>query len=129
VIKENNSEYVFFDSSAWLSFILEKDSKIIEFFEIRKVFTSILSLHEIERKLIKYDFPRKEIKNRIDFILNSSILYQLTKEICINSVKYSVENKLHTIYSLIYASSQETKSPLVTLDLDFRRLNGVILIK
>lgn len=114
---------LFLDSSVWLGYFLANisEAKGIVDNERKILFTSIISIHEIVKKLRKLGKPEKEVKNSIQFLENNSLIVNLNKDIVLNSVENCEKYKLHTIDSLIYSSALETKTLFVTADKDFKK--------
>lgn len=129
MIRVTDTNY-FLDSNIWLGYFLENipESKIIIDSETT-LLTSIISLHEIYKKLSKLGNTPKECEKAIQFIEDSSILINLDKKIVINAVKNCKSYNLHTTDSLIYSSSEATKSTFVTADTDFRQTPKTLIIK
>lgn len=119
---------LFLDSSIWLGYFLGNISKTKEIVEAEDniLFTSIISIHEIFRKLHKMS---RDTRQAIKFIEENSIVINLNKEIAINSAKNCERYNLHTIDSLIYSSAAEMRTTFVTADTDFRNAPNTEIIK
>ena len=118
---------LFFDSSAWLAYFLESSIEIKGFVEDSNlILTSAVSLFEIKRKLKKLKFEDLKIQEVMSFIKTNSVLIDLTSEIC----EFAAANyDLATVDSLIYSSSINNSSLLITLDKDFKNLDFVKVIE
>ena len=74
---------LFLDSSIWLSYFFEDDDNAREYVEREGlIFTSVLSLYEIKKKLLKLKIDAEKIKTTIDFIRKNSILVEINRGIC-----------------------------------------------
>ena len=121
-------DYKLIDSSVWLAYLFNGQySNIIDFNEI--FLLSILSLFEIKKKLVKNNFDKIKIDKSIDFIKKRSLIIPINIEVAEKAVELSLKHDLPIIDSLIYATSQLHNSSLLTLDNDFRGLNGVIFLE
>ncbi|MBS3167512.1 PIN domain-containing protein [Candidatus Woesearchaeota archaeon] len=119
----------FMDSSIWLAHLFEANEKISILFEEEDlIFSSILTIFEVKRKLEKEGFDSNKIFNSIDLIKKTSIVINLDEAIVNKAVEVSIEKKLSSMDSLIYASSLITGAKFVTADNDFRGLEYVEVI-
>ncbi|MFH1751442.1 MAG: PIN domain-containing protein [archaeon] len=119
---------IFLDSSIWLGYFLgniEKTKEIIES-EETILFTSIISIHEVFKRLNK---QKQNSWKAVKFIEENSIIVNLNKNIAITAVKNCEKYKLHTTDSLIYSSSEEMKTIFITADNDFKKTHNTIIIK
>src|SRR3989344_225298 len=120
---------LFLDSSIWLSYFFEDDDNAREYVEREGlIFTSVLSLYEIKRKLLKLKIDAEKIKTTIDFIRKNSILVEINRGICEEASEASFVFGLHAVDSLIYTSSMKNESTFVTRDFDFKGLKNVVVI-
>lgn len=121
----------FLDSSIWLGYFLGnlEDAKEFVDMELALLFTSVISIHEIVKKLRKLNFKEKQIKDAVRFIEDNSVLVDVNKKISLNAVSNCEMHKLHTIDSLIYSSAMEIKALFVTADYDFSKTPNTRLIK
>ena len=112
----------FLDSSIWIGYSLGNipETKKIVDSEETILFTSIISIHEIFKRLRKLGKIEKEIKQAIRLIEDNSVIVGLTKEIAIEAANNCEKYKLHTIDSLIYSSAMETGTTFITADKDFK---------
>ena len=122
---------LFLDSSIWLGYFLGNIPETKELIESEKtiLFTSILSIHEIYKKLKALRKNEKDIKRELRFIEENSIIIGINKEIAIISAENCKKYKLHTIDSLIFSSAMEVKSMFVTADSDFKKTPKTRIIK
>ena len=124
-----DSKY-FLDTSAWISYFFAENKEIKNIIENPSLLlTSVISLFEIKRKLIKENLKQDKIANVLSFIKERSIIVKLEQNICEKAADTSIKEKLHATDSLIYSSAIINDSILVTLDLDFKNLKNIILIK
>ena len=117
----------FVDTSAWLEYFLSAKSEIVAIIDSSqtKLFTSVISLYEVKKKLLKLKFAENEIEEAIFFIkLNSSVIL-IDTEIALKAAS----SHLAAIDSLIYQSTIITNSKLITCDNDFQNLSNVIIIQ
>ncbi|MBU0635574.1 PIN domain-containing protein [Candidatus Micrarchaeota archaeon] len=122
---------LFLDSSVWLGYFLgniPETQKIIDS-EETTLFTSIISLHEVFKRLKKLGRTEKEIRQAVRLIEDNSIIVELNKEIAITAAKNCEKYGLHTIDSLIYSSAMETRTTFITADNDFRKTPRTRIIK
>jgi PIN domain nuclease of toxin-antitoxin system len=122
---------MFLDSCIWLGYFLgniPETRKIIDS-EETILFTSIISIHEILKKLKKLGKTGKETSLALKLIEDNSIIVGLSKETAIAAVSNSEKYGLHTIDSLIYSSAMETGALFVTADKDFKKTQKTRLIE
>ena len=118
------------DSSAWLSYFFAENNQIKEIIDGENfLFTSVISLFEIKKKLIKDKLVKEKIEKFINFIKEKSIILKLDINICEIASEISIKEELHAIDSLIYSTSILNKTKLITGDNDFRNKDNVILLK
>ncbi len=116
------------DSSIWLDHFADTNKEATNIIEGPYVlFSSILSLFEIKKRLIKLGFDNKVDECMKLIFLRSSIV-DLNEELVDSAVDLSLHFKLGTIDSIIYSSALFNGLTLVTSDNDFRGLDNVKLI-
>jgi predicted nucleic acid-binding protein len=94
--------------------------------ESKKVlFTPVLSLFEIKRKLLGEGHRGEAIKKVLGFVKERSIIVDLSETLAEKAAELSAEIKLHTIDSIIYKGALESKATLITADSDFEGLGNV----
>src|SRR3989344_4136632 len=121
-MKKTDSKLI--DSSVWLAYLFNGVySDIIESDEM--LLLSVMSLFEIHRKLAKIKIDSNKISRSMEFIKKRSLVIEVSTEISEKAVDFSLEFKLSTIDSIIYATSILSDATLVTLDNDFRGLKSV----
>ncbi len=122
---------LFLDSSIWLGYFLGNILETKEIIESEKtiLFTSIISIHEIYKRLKTLGKTEKDIKREIRFIEENTIIIGINKEIAIRSAENCKKYKLHTIDSLIYSSAVEVKALFITVDNDFKKTPKTRIIK
>lgn len=115
---------LFLDSSAWLGYFLGNipEAKNVIDSPANILFTSIISVHEIYKRLKTLGKTEKEIQQAIKFIEDNSIIVNLNKEIAISAAEHCSKYGLHTIDSLIYSSAMQMETIFITADNDFRNL-------
>ncbi len=115
------------DSSVWIDFFI-KD----KFYEVinseENIFSSVLSLYEIKRKLIKDKIKMEEINKVLEFIKKRSIILPTDEKISEEAANLSLKHNLSAIDSLIYATSIINETRLITLDNDFRGLENIEIL-
>ena len=122
---------LFLDSSTWLGYFLGNmpaAKKIIDTSE-SILFTSIISIHEIYKRLKTLGKTEKETEKAIKFIEDNSIIVNLNKEIAISAAGYCSKYGLHTIDSLIYSSAIAMETTFITADSDFKKAPKAKIIK
>lgn len=118
------------DSSIWLDHLAEANERSVIIIESTdELATSILSLFEIKKKLIKLNMENEKIESSINFIKKRSTIININEEIIDLAVEFSIKNKLATVDSLIYASAVHMKAELITADKDFKGLFNVEIIE
>ena|SRR3989344_1132522 len=117
------------DSSVWVLYFFGENKRVKEIIEQENfLLTSIFSLFEIRRKLLKEKYNEEKISKIISFIKTRSIMSELTEEICISAATNSVELVLPAIDSLIYTSARKSNALLITADNDFRGIKDVEIV-
>jgi len=118
------TEYKLIDSSLWIDYLINGNFKeIIE--KEEKLLLATISLIEIKKKLSKIKIPNKEIASKVDYIKKQSILINLDEKIAEKASELVIEKELPIADSIVYASALINNAVLLTLDNDFRGLNGV----
>lgn len=127
-MKKTASSY-FIDSSAWISYFYGESSNARDILESRDViYTSVLSLFEVRRKMLREKHPMKEIEGVMNFIKDRSIIVDVTETLAERASFVSIENRLPTLDALIYTGADEVKATLITCDSDFHGLENVRVI-
>lgn len=120
---------IFIDSSVWLSYFFADSERAKELIESEEILlTSVISLFEIKRKLLKSKTDAKKILQIIEYIKQRSMIIELNIEICEKAADFSLIHKLPAIDSLIYASSNLNHTTLATADYDFKEIRDVVVI-
>ena len=115
------------DSSVWLDYLFNGNhKKIIDSEEILLI--SVLSIFEIKKKLLKEKIGKHQISNGLEFIKKRSLVIPLTLEICEKAVDISLTRNIPTIDSLIYLTALTNDAVVLTLDNDFRGLEGAEIL-
>ena len=119
----------FIDSSIWLDHFAETSKNSIAIIESSEVVQcSILSLYEVEKRLIRLKVTPEEIERALQFIKLRGIIINLNEDILSQAVNFSVKYNLSAIDALIYATAMEQNSILITADNDFRGLPNTEII-
>jgi predicted nucleic acid-binding protein len=129
------------DSYAWIELFLgsEKGKKVIEIVSSAdEVITPDLVLAEIGRKYIREGANEKEVKNRLKFIEENSIVACLDADISIEGGKAFLEllekskkegkNKPALTDSILLALARKYSAKIVSSDKIFEGMKEVILI-
>ncbi len=119
------------DSSAWLNYMSldGKQMKTIIENEETAIFTSVISLHEVLKVLVKSGKPLHEVlEGAIRFIEENSAVLPIYRSTAVKSAGISLKYGLHTVDSIIYASAEEYGCELITFDRHFKGLANVKLI-
>ena len=128
-MRQTESRY-FLDSSAWLSYFFAENEELKGIIDSGSVlFTSVISLFEIKRKLIKEKIDMNKIHSILSYIKEKSIIVRIEQDVCEKAAEISIKEKLHTTDSLIYTSSVFNNCIFVTGDQDFKNIKEVLLIK
>ena len=120
----------FLDSSIWLGYFLGNlpETRGIIDSEENILFTSIISIHEVFKKLRRLGRTEQEAGRALKIMEDNGIIINLNKEIAIDAVKNCEEHGLHTIDSLIYSSAIATAAIFVTADKDFMGIPKIRVI-
>jgi predicted nucleic acid-binding protein len=117
------------DSSAWLSYFFAQNEEIKGIVESNDIlYTQTISLFEIKRKFLERQIRKDGLNKALNFIKERSIIVNLDEEIAEKAAEIAYKKKLHAIDSLIYATALSVESMLVTMDLDFKELEGVRIL-
>jgi predicted nucleic acid-binding protein len=119
------------DSSIWLSYFLGAKEKVATLIdsEDNTLYTSVISLHEVRKKLVKMNNTNEQITKSIAFIKQNSILILIDDKIAEASVAHCTEHGLHTVDALIYETAVENNCTLLTGDYDFKNLPNTEIIR
>jgi len=117
-----------FDSSAWIEYFSaspkgERVREIIEGGEAK--YTPAVCLLEIKTKYLR---EGRDPLQRLEFICGASSIYSITKDICLQAADLRHKHGLHTVDSIIYSAAKMLKGTLYTCDMDFQKLDGVVII-
>lgn len=120
----------FLDSSIWIDYFLGEDSKIKEIIDSEHfLFTSVISLFELKKKIIKENIAKEKIEQFLSFMKERSIILKLDIQVCEYASELALKEKLHAMDALIYATSLLNKTTLVTKDNHFKNKEKVLLLK
>ncbi len=118
------------DSSVWLAYFLgqnEKASTLIDA-DDNLLYTSVICLHEVSRKLSRLGNTTSQIRKALSFISENSLVIPVDDAIAEKSVSHCLKSGLHTIDALIYETAQQNDCILATADNDFKKLDNVELL-
>ncbi|MEK6829483.1 MAG: PIN domain-containing protein [Nanoarchaeota archaeon] len=117
------TEYNLIDSSLWIDYLINGNHKdLIE--SEKKLLLATISIIEIRKKLNRLNISKKEAWRKIDYIKKRSILISLDEKIADKASQLIVEKEIHLADSIVYASAMLNNATLLTLDNDFRSLDG-----
>ncbi|MBI4981012.1 PIN domain-containing protein [Candidatus Woesearchaeota archaeon] len=115
------------DSSVWLEYLF--NGKFAEFIDSSEiVYLSVLSWHEIKRKLHKEKIEPKKISRSLEFIRKRALFLSVIPEVADYAADISVKQGLAAMDALIYSTAKINSLPLFTCDNDFRGLEGVEML-
>ena len=119
------TDFKFLDSSVWIAYLLYADEKARELIDQEGIFfTSVLSVFEVKRKLLKEKVEFVKITQAIQFMKKKSVIIMVSTDVCEEAPRWS----LPAMDSLIYESAQKNNVQLYTYDNDFRGLQGVTVL-
>jgi predicted nucleic acid-binding protein len=116
------------DSFAWIEYFIgsQRGSRVREYIEGEgPLYTPSICLTEIKSRYLK---EGKDPTDRINLILDRSLIITIDKDIALAAADIKQKHKLHTMDALVYASSQLKKLTLVTGDQHFKELPNVEII-
>ncbi len=116
------------DSFAWIEYFMgsKRGTKVRDYVEGNEpLYTPSICLTEIR---LRYLRDKKDPKARINVITDRSFITPLDKEIALLAADVKLRHRLHTIDSIIYATSQHRNLVLVTGDQHFKDLPHVEII-
>lgn len=116
------------DSFAWIEYFTgsRRGAKVRRHVEEEgPLYTPAVCLTEIKSR---YTRDGKDPTERVNFILDRSLIIPLDQETALSAADIKHEHKLHTVDAMIYACSQSKTLPLVTGDQHFTRLPMVEMI-
>ncbi len=88
----------------------------------------MLSVYEVYKGLKKMGLPARKTRRLMEFMRKTSLIMSVNYDACLEAVEITLEKKLHTVDSLIYAAALEAGASLLTLDNDFRNLKNAIVL-
>ena len=117
------------DSSTWISNFFAENKEIKTIIDAPNIhLTSIISLFEIKRKLMRDNLETKKMSTILSYIKERSIIAKLEQNICERAAEISLTYKLYAIDALVYTTSLINNCNLVTRDNNFQNLDKVIII-
>ncbi len=117
-----------FDSFAWIEYFKgsQRGAKVKEYVESTiPIYTPSICLTEIKSKYLN---EGKDPKDRIDFILERTLIVDIEHKIALRAAEIKNQLKLHTVDALVYASALAKGTALVTGDPDFKNLPNVEIL-
>lgn len=126
------SEYkLFFDSNIWLRYFLPSDDKIGALVDSSRgrILTSVLSFHEVVKRLRKLKYNESAVSEAIRFMHESSMIVGVNETIVIDSTEWCLKHNLHTVDSILYQSARASDATFLTFDNDFRGLPYAEVLK
>lgn len=122
---------LFFDSNIWLDYFLEKNIKLGQMVDSPqgKVFTSILSFHEVAKVLLHRGKNPAFVKDVLRFMRENSTVVQVNEDIVVDAVQWRQKNDLHAIDSILYQSALVSDALFITADNDFIGLAKAYVVK
>jgi predicted nucleic acid-binding protein len=117
-----------FDSFAWIEYFTgsKRGNKVRAYIDQEgPLYTPAICLTEIKHRYLREE---KDPTNRINFILDRSLIITIDKNVALTAAHIKQKHKLHTIDAIIYASSHLKKLTLVTGDQHFKELPNVEII-
>ena len=121
---------VLLDSSVWINYFFGADERTRNFVENEKMtlFCSSISIFEVAKKFLKSGHSEPDTLRALALMKERSIVVDAGEGICEKSAGDSVRLKLHFADSIIYRTALEEKAELVTMDLHFKGLDGVMIL-
>ncbi len=122
---------LFLDSSVWLGYFLGNFPTAREVVDSSEtiLFTSIISIHEVCKKLRKMGKTQREANQSVQFMEDNSVIIHVNKETAIQSAEHCLKHRLHAIDSILYASALQADSVFITADHDFSGLPKARIIE
>jgi predicted nucleic acid-binding protein len=115
------------DSSVWLAYFI--DGKFMEIIEADGLHgLCVLSLFEIKKRL-KSKVPESELDEKMGFIRQKSNIFVIDEGIADMAADIFHEKGIPAMDSIIYATARKNNAGLITMDNDFRGLDGVVVLK
>ncbi|MAG02640.1 VapC toxin family PIN domain ribonuclease [Candidatus Pacearchaeota archaeon] len=115
------------DSSVWIAYFIEGIYKEVIESEAR-LLVSTLSLFEIKKILLSKKIDSKVIDEKVSYMKRRCVVIPVSSPIAEEASIISVEKKIPAIDSIIYVSGKLNKAMVVSLDNDFRGLEGAIVL-
>lgn len=118
------------DSSVWLAYFLGENEQAATLIDAddHLLYSSVISIHEVSRKLSRLGKTSSQIRKALDFIRESSLVIPVDDAITEKSAIHYLTHGLHTIDALIYETARQNNCVLATADYDFKKLDNVELI-
>ena len=121
---------VLLDSSVWLDYFLNasEGSKAYINSAAFVLYSSVISLYEVKKKLLKDKYEGEKIEKALGFMKKRAVMVDASGAICESGASDALKFKLAIADSIIYRTAIESNAQLVTMDSDFKGLDGVVMI-
>ena len=128
MIKQTDSRFL--DTSVWLSYYLaESETAKTAIESEHMLFTSVLSLFELRRKLLKMQYTTEQIDGFVDFVINRATIAGISPDTASMAAELSVKHVLGAMDALLLASARSSGHTFLTFDKDFKNLKDVEVIR
>ena len=120
---------VTFDSSAWIEYFSGSElGRVVKGYVDSEdtIYTPAIGLMEIKAKYLR---ENKKWKNRIEFIIERSLVADIDSKNALLAADLRQDFGLHSIDAIIMAVSKTMKSKLLTKDRHFKGLEDVIMLE
>ncbi len=92
------------------------------------LYSSVISLHEVKKKLLKENYDAEKVNVSVGFMKRRAMMVSVSEAICEKGASDAIEFKLAIADSIIYRTALENNAKLVTMDSDFKGLENVVMI-
>ncbi len=118
---------ILFDSNVWIGYFLQSNETIALLVESAesKIFTSILSFHEVAKILDRKERSPAFIREAMRYMRENSSIVELKEGIAVDAINWCAKNKLSAVDGMIYQSAIVSSAILLTADSDFDGLPKV----
>lgn len=118
------------DSSGWLEYLA--DGKNAKFFapaieKTDQLIVSTINLYEIYKKILSEKDEHTAIQ--VIGLMQQAKVVEVNSTIAIQAAKFSFEQKIPMVDSLIYITAKQNNAIVWTQDIDFKDLDGVKYFK
>ena len=125
------SKSFFMDSSAWIKYLLLGGEEIKQLVEGGEslLFTSVLSIFEVHRHLVRLGKKEPELSGLVSFIEENSIIVPVSRDTALKASLNSIKYNLSSVDSMIFSSMGGAEETFITFDSDFKGLANVLLLR